>query len=412
MTTSALSSATACLNFFPLESIRLHRVTGLEVLPTLEPDAALLSGRHLAHVFLEVLERIDPAFEDLLFAPEKLDPASTADFALHDAAAGDDARARDLDRGDDLDSAFADLTVGRLAQPLGRALHVLGELVDDVVVADLDLGALRGCGAGRRRLEVEANDDGAGDAREQKVRVADRTHALADDLDRDDRILDLLQRGEHRLEGSLRIGLDDQAELLDLAFLGAACEVFERDARGDVTRGLLGAPLSELGEGDLAGHLLRTDDLEDVACLRHLAHARDDHRRRRRRLCDALSPVVGERADPAIDVAADEVVTDLERAGLYQHRGDGAATALQVRVHDGPDRVAVRIRLQLQDVGGKDDGGQQVVDALARPRAEMHALVLAPVVPGHDALLGELLMDAIGVGVVLVDLVDGDHDRD
>src|SRR5256885_10422183 len=150
MTTSALSSATACLNFFPLESIRLHRVTGLEVLPTLEPDAALLSGRHLAHVFLEVLERIDPAFEDLLFAPEKLDPASTADFALHDAAAGDDAGARDLDRGDDLDRAFADLTIRRLAQALGGALHVFGELVDDVVVADLDLGALGSGGGGKR----------------------------------------------------------------------------------------------------------------------------------------------------------------------------------------------------------------------------------------------------------------------
>src|SRR5438046_3445114 len=130
MTTSAFSSATACLNFFPLESIRLHRVTGLEVLPTLEPDAALLSGRHLAHVFLEVLERIDPAFEDLLFAPEKLDPASTADFALHDAATGDDAGARALDRGDDLDRAFPDLTVGRLTPPLGGPLHVLGEPAD------------------------------------------------------------------------------------------------------------------------------------------------------------------------------------------------------------------------------------------------------------------------------------------
>ena len=53
----------------------------------------------------------------------------------------------------------------------------------------------------------------------------------------------------------------------------------------------------------------------------------------------------------------------------------------------------------------------QVIDSLTGSRAEVHALMLAAIVPGDDPLLGQLLVHAIGVGVVLVDLVDRDDDR-
>src|SRR5690348_9108389 len=293
-----------CLDFFPLESVRLHGVAGLEVLPALEPDAALLARDDLADVFLEVLQRADATLEDLFPATEKLDPAATADLALHDATAGDDAGARDLDRGDHLDAALPDLTIRGLAQALGRALHVFGELVDDVVVADLDLGLLGSRRVGRRRLQVEDHDDGAGHAGQQKVGVAHGAHALADDLDRHDRVFDLLQRGEHGFERALRVGLDDQVQLFDLAFLGAASQVFEGDARRYVTSRLLGTPFDELGERDLARGLLRADDLEDVTRLRHLAHAGDHHWGRGRGLGDGATAIVGQRAHAAVDVAA------------------------------------------------------------------------------------------------------------
>jgi len=109
-------------------------------------------------------------------------------------------------------------------------------------------------------------------------------------------------------------------------------------------------------------------------------------------------------------VAAYEVVADLERARLHQHGGDRAAAPLEVRVDDRADRVAVGIRLQLEDVRGKDDRGQQVLDALAGARADMNAFVLAAVVARDDPLLSELLMHAIDIGA-LVDLVDGHDDR-
>src|SRR5207244_1133404 len=85
---------------------------------------------------------------------------------------------------------------------------------------------------------------------------------------------------------------------------------------------------------------------------------------------------------------------------------------LQVGVHYGADRVAVGIGFEVQDLAGEHDGGEQVVQALARPRRDVHALELATVVPGDDALGGELLMDAVDVGVLPIDLVDGHHDGD
>ncbi len=110
-------------------------------------------------------------------------------------------------------------------------------------------------------------------------------------------------------------------------------------------------------------------------------------------------------------MAADEVVADLERACLDEHGGDRSAAALEVRVDDGPERVAVGVRFELEDVGGQNDRGEQVVDALACAGAEVHTLVLAAVVAHDDALLRQLLVHPVRVGVVLVDLVDRDDDR-
>src|SRR5438105_2543361 len=140
MTTSGAVNKESDL--FPLEPICLHRVPWLESLEALEPDSTLLAGGHLAHVLLEVLQRADPAFEHQLLAPHQLDPASTADLALHDPAASDHSQARDLDRGDDLNPTLPNLPIGWLAKALCRALHILRQLVDDVVVADLDFGPL------------------------------------------------------------------------------------------------------------------------------------------------------------------------------------------------------------------------------------------------------------------------------
>src|SRR5260370_20262916 len=205
MKPSALSktSPAGALNFFPLETVCLHHVTRLESFVALEPDAALLSCRHLPHVLFEVLQRADPGFMHQLPSSEQLDPAATGDLPFHDAAACDDPQPRDLYGGDDLYPALADLPLGWLAQSLCGALHIPRELVDDVVVPNLDLGPLRRRLRTRRRLEVEAHDDRVGDAREQEAGIADGAHALADDLARTHRACDLRHGPEHGSERAL-----------------------------------------------------------------------------------------------------------------------------------------------------------------------------------------------------------------
>src|SRR5205085_3832531 len=132
----------------------------------------------------------------------------------------------------------------------------------------------------------------------------------------------------------------------------------------------------------------------------HLAHAADHHRRGRRSLGDLLPAVVGQGAYPTVDVPADEVVGDVQRAVLDQHGGDRAPAPLEVGVNDGADGGAVRIRLEVQDLGGQDDGRQQVVEALAGPGRDVDALVLPTVVDGDQPLLRQLAVHPVDVRVV------------
>src|SRR4029453_11431903 len=84
---------------------------------------------------------------------------------------------------------------------------------------------------------------------------------------------------------------------------------------------------------------------EDVARLGHAAEPEYLHRRGRPRRLDALALVVDHRPDAAVLRAADERVASLEGAFLHQDRGDGAAAAIEPRLHDGALGEAVRIGL-------------------------------------------------------------------
>ena len=128
-------------------------------------------------------------------------------------------------------------------------------------------------------------------------------------------------------------------------------------------------------------------------------------------LCDALALAVLQRPDAAVGVADDDDVADLERAGLDEEGRDGAAALVQLRLHDRADGRALGVGLELLDVGDDEDRVQQVVDAGAHPRADGDQRHVAAVLLDDHAVLGQLGLDAVGVGVGLVDLVDRDDDR-
>ena len=102
----------------------------------------------------------------------------------------------------------------------------------------------------------------------------------------------------------------------------------------------------------------------------------------------------------------------MERAVLNEDGHDRAAALIHARLNNRAAGGAVRICLEFLDLSEQDKVFKQVVDALAglgRDRADDR---LAAPLLGHEAVFGELLLDAVGVRAVHVHLVDGNDQRD
>ena len=123
-----------------------------DVLVVGERHAALLAGRHLAHLVLEALQGRQRALVDHHVVADEAHLGAALDLAFDDAAAGDLADVRDVEHLEDLRLAEEDLADRRREQPRHRPFHVVDEIVDDVVVADLDAVAIgRGLAPARSR---------------------------------------------------------------------------------------------------------------------------------------------------------------------------------------------------------------------------------------------------------------------
>src|SRR5262249_49884950 len=123
----------------------LHRehlddIADLDVVELLEADAALEPGLHLADIVLEPAQRPDlPLVDDDVVADQaRLRVAGADDAALGDHAAGNRAVLRDLEGVPHLGDPDADLLERRLEEAGHRLLHLVGDVVDDRVRADLD----------------------------------------------------------------------------------------------------------------------------------------------------------------------------------------------------------------------------------------------------------------------------------
>ena len=220
-------------------------------------------------------------------------------------------------------------------------------------------------------------------------------------------LVELQERARERLDRTLYIGLDDDVEVLDVAFLDLVEEVVERDllALDEVVALALDA-----GLGDGAG-LLLLEHGEDVAGFRHVIEAEDLDRYGRAGLLDVLAAVVDHGADLAVRRAADDRVADAQRAVLDEDRRDRAAALVELGLDDDAARIAVRVGLELLDFGDEQDHLEEVIDAnLLLSRDRDHDRVSA-VFLRHEALLHELLLDAVRVGARLIDLVDRYDDR-
>ena len=97
---------------------------------------------------------------------------------------------------------------------------------------------------------------------------------------------------------------------------------------------------------------------------------------------------------------------------LHEDRGDGATADVEVGLEHDAAGPTVGRGPQVFELGQHEDVLEQVVDAEVLQGGDLdHDGVAAPGL-GDETVLGELLHDPVGVGVLAVDLVDGDDDRD
>ena len=121
--------------------------------------------------------------------------------------------------------------------------------------------------------------------------------------------------------------------------------------------------------------------------------------------------MIEHRAHAAVGHAADERIALTQRAFLDQHGRDRTASAIEFRFDHRAARRTIGVGLELEHVGLQQDHLEQLVDTVAAPRRDRHRDRVAAVVLGDQPLFGELLLDAIDVGLGPVDFVDRDDDR-
>ena len=97
---------------------------------------------------------------------------------------------------------------------------------------------------------------------------------------------------------------------------------------------------------------------------------------------------------------------------MDQQGGYGALGLIQVGLNHGAACQAVGIGLKVFDIGDQQDHFQQFVDVLALNCAHRHHHGVATPILRHEVVAGEFLLDPIGGGPLLIDLVDGHHDWD
>ena len=197
-----------------------------------QADAALEPGCNLAHVVLEAAERLDAGLDDELAAAQQPGLAAAHDSAVEDVRAGDRARLAGLDELADLSVALDLLDELRRQEALERELDVIGQLVDDLVQAHVHPGGLhRPLGTGVEP-GVESHDHRLGGRRQEHVGLVDVAGALAEDVDPGFGGAQPIEGVADGAQRALDIGLQDDAQLLDLRRLDLGADVLEAGRAG------------------------------------------------------------------------------------------------------------------------------------------------------------------------------------
>ena len=220
---------------------------------------------------------------------------------------------------------------------------------------------------------------------------------------------ELVQRAGDGFDRALHVALDEQRELLAAGLLQLLHHLLERARRAGRAQRL--AALAHAVVGDLAGAAFVLDDRERSPASGRRVEAQDLDRHRRPGLRHVRAAIVDERAHAAPRAAGDDDVADAQGAALDQHGADRTAAALQLGLDDDAFGGAVRVGLQVQDLGLQVDRLEQLVEVRPLQGRDRHLERLARHALDDDLVLQQLGAHAVRIGLRLVDLVDRHDDR-
>src|SRR2546421_1257152 len=160
--------------------IRFNHIANFKVGEIFEDDAAFVAGRNLAHIVFAAPQRGDFAVVDTLFLAHDARLRRAGDFAISDATTGNDDVFPGLEYLLDLGMALDHLAVGRFQHTGQRGLDVVGQLINDIVVANIDAFFLRQALSRSIGFDVEANDYSIGCSGQVDIGLADVSNTLVD----------------------------------------------------------------------------------------------------------------------------------------------------------------------------------------------------------------------------------------
>ena len=341
--------------------------------------------------------------------PEHPNQGVSRDLAVLDHAAGDGADGGDLVGHAHLGMADDHFLVLGSQHTLHGGLNFVHGIVDHPVEPHIHVCPVAGGLGGGVGANVEAHDDGAGGRGQQDIAFVDGADARMDDPNPDFLVAQLLQGGLHGLGRALNVGLDDQRQLLHFALLHLGEEVVEGHLLLKLGGGVLLCLTALLHQ--LPGHPLIGNGVELVAGGGHVGKAGDLHRHGGAGGLDGTTLVVGHHPDTTHGGTGNDDIALIQSAVLHQKGGHRAPGLIQTSLDDGALGPAVGVGLQLLNLGGEQHHFQQLVQTLTGLGGDGHDDGIAAPLLGHQVILGQLLLDLIGVGGRLIHLVDGNDNR-
>ena len=230
-----------------------------------------------------------------------------------------------------------------------------------------------------------------------------------DDIDLNLLGRELDERVAEGLNRAVHVALNDDIELLE----AAECDTAAHLVKG---KHLLGAQtllaLQLLAfVGNLAGLLLGLDHVEGITGLRCAIETEDEHGLGRTGLLDALVTLV-EHGFHATEVCTGQYdIAHLERTVLHEYGSHVATALVEGRLDDGTCSTLVGVGLEVEHLGFEQHLLEKVFDTNTGLGRDVLRLVLTAPILYEEVHVGQLPLDLLGVGMGLINLVDGKHHR-